>query len=81
MEAAKEELEGSIDLWRFTSLINENYTMAEKIEVIEEIWRIAYADGHLDKHEDYLVHKMADLLRLTHKQLIDAKLRALATAA
>ena len=81
MEAAKEELEGSIDLWRFTSLINQNYTMGEKIQVIEEVWRIAYADGHLDKHEDYLVHKMADLLRLTHKQLIDAKLRALATAA
>ena len=81
MEAAKEELEGSIDLWRFTSLINQDYTMGEKIQVIEEVWRIAYADGHLDKHEDYLVHKMADLLRLTHKQLIDAKLRALATAA
>jgi len=81
MEAAKEELEGSIDLWRFTSLINQNYTMGEKIQVIEDVWRIAYADGHLDKHEDYLVHKMADLLRLTHKQLIDAKLRALATAA
>lgn len=80
MKAAEEELEGSIDLWRFTSLINENYTMAEKIEVIEEVWRIAYTDGHLDKHEDYLVHKMADLLRLTHKQLIDAKLRVLASS-
>jgi uncharacterized tellurite resistance protein B-like protein len=80
MKAANEELEGSIDLWRFTSLINENYTVAEKIQVIEEVWRIAYADGHLDKHEDYLVHKMADLLRLTHKQLIDAKLRVLASA-
>lgn len=77
MRAAEEELEGSIDLWRFTSLINENYTVEEKIQVIEEVWRIAYADGHLDKHEDYLVHKMADLLRLDHKQLIDAKLRVL----
>jgi uncharacterized tellurite resistance protein B-like protein len=80
IEAAQEELEGSIDLWRFTSLINQDYTVEEKIKVIEEVWKIAYADGHLDKHEDYLVHKMADLLRLTHKQLIDAKLRALAGA-
>jgi uncharacterized tellurite resistance protein B-like protein len=40
------------------------------------IWRIAFADGNLDKHEDYLVHKLAKLLRLTHKQLIEAKLRA-----
>jgi uncharacterized tellurite resistance protein B-like protein len=34
-----------------------------------------YADGKLDKHEDYLVHKLANLLRLTHKQLIEAKLK------
>jgi uncharacterized tellurite resistance protein B-like protein len=77
MKAAKDQLEGSIDLWQFTNLINQNFVVEEKIRVIEEVWRIAYADGHLDKHEDYLIHKMAELLRLTHKQLIDAKLRVL----
>jgi uncharacterized tellurite resistance protein B-like protein len=74
MEVSKKELQGSIDLWRFTNLINQNYTMEEKIQIIETIWHVAYADGELDKHEDYLIHKLARLLRLTHKQLIDAKL-------
>jgi uncharacterized tellurite resistance protein B-like protein len=74
IEASRKELQGSVDLWQFTKLINQNYTIEEKIQIIETIWHVAYADGKLDKHEDYLIHKLARLLRLTHKQLIDAKL-------
>ena len=77
LEASNEELKGSIDLWQFTNCINQNYSMEEKVRVIETIWEIAYTDGKLDKHEDYLVHKLAKLLRLTHKQLIDAKSRVI----
>ncbi|MDY6971822.1 MAG: TerB family tellurite resistance protein [Thermodesulfobacteriota bacterium] len=75
IESSNEELKGSVDLWQFTNLINQNYSEEEKISVIEAVWRIVYADGKLAEHEDYLVHKLANLLRLTHKQLIDAKLR------
>lgn len=75
VRATEEELEESIDVWRFTNLINQNYSIDEKNQIIEMVWKIAYADGRLDKHEDYLVHKLAKLLRLTHKQLIDAKLK------
>ena len=75
MEATEEGLKESIDLWRFTTLINKNYSIEEKIQIIEMVWKIAYADGRLEKHEDYLVHKMANLLRLDHKQLIEAKLK------
>jgi uncharacterized tellurite resistance protein B-like protein len=45
--------------------------------VIETVWRVVYSDGILDKHEDYLVHKLADLLHLKHSELIDAKLKIL----
>jgi len=74
-KASNEELKGSIDLWQFTDLINQNYSIEEKIRIIEMIWKLAYTDGKLDKHEDYLVHKLARLLRLSHKQLIEAKLK------
>ena len=77
MKAADDELEKSIDLWQFAKLINENYSTEEKIKVIETVWQVIYTDGVLDKHEDYLVHKLAKLLRLSHKQLIDAKLKVL----
>jgi uncharacterized tellurite resistance protein B-like protein len=75
LEASNEELKGSVDLWQFTNLINQNYSIEEKIQVVEMVWDVVYADGKLDKHEDYLIHKLATLLRLTHKQLIEAKLR------
>ena len=75
MTTAQAEIEGSIDLWRFTHLINENYTIEEKIHLIEMIWKVAFTDTRLDKHENHLVHRLAELLNLDHKQLIDAKLR------
>lgn len=75
MEAAEEELKGSIDLWQFTNSINQSFPLERKLEVIEMIWQLVYADGYLEKHEDYLMHKLANLLRLSHKQLIAAKLK------
>ncbi|MGD8984645.1 MAG: TerB family tellurite resistance protein [Desulfobacteraceae bacterium] len=77
IKASNEELHGSVDLWQFTNLINRNYPLEEKIRIIEMVWEIAYTDGKLDKYEDYLVHKLAKLLHLTHKQLIETKLKVI----
>jgi uncharacterized tellurite resistance protein B-like protein len=66
----------SIDLFQFTRYMNTNFTREEKIEVMEAVWRIIHIDGHLEAHEDHFAHKLANLLRLTHKQLIDAKIKA-----
>jgi uncharacterized tellurite resistance protein B-like protein len=75
--AAEEELEGSIDYWHFARLINENYSTEEKIDIIEMLWRIVYVDGKLDKFENHLIHKLANILRLSHEQLIDTKIKVL----
>ncbi|MCF8119360.1 MAG: TerB family tellurite resistance protein [Deltaproteobacteria bacterium] len=77
MEAAEQELHNSTDLWQFTELINQNFSIEEKIGIIEMVWRIAYTDQILDKHEDYLLHKLAKLLHLSHNKLIDAKLKVI----
>lgn len=77
MDASEKELKESIDLWQFTNLINQNFSLEEKIQIMETVWKVAYADGNLDENEDYLAHKVANLLRLNHKQLIDAKLKVL----
>jgi uncharacterized tellurite resistance protein B-like protein len=74
---ARSELESSIDLWRFTHRINETYQEEEKVRIIELVWRVVYADGRLEEHEDYLVHKLSKLLDLSHRQLISAKMKAL----
>jgi uncharacterized tellurite resistance protein B-like protein len=77
IEASEEELERSIDLWQFTNLINKNYSPGEKIGIIETIWQVAYADGRLDEHEDYLIHKLSGILNISHKDMIEAKLKVL----
>ena len=71
----EKELKQSIDLWQFTNLINQNFSNEEKERILEFTWRVIYADGRLDQYEDYLVHKIANLLRLSHEQLIKTKLK------
>ena len=77
VEEAERELEDSVDLWQFSNLINENYSTEEKVEVIETLWRIVYVDGKMDRYEHYLMQKLSNLLRLSHEQLIAAKLKVI----
>ena len=75
IEEADKERDQSVDLWQFARLINENYSTDEKIEVVETLWKIVYIDGKMDQYEHYLMNKLKNLLRLSHNQLIDAKLK------
>lgn len=77
---ADKELEESVDLWKFAGLINENYSIDEKIEIIEILWQMVYVDGKMDQYEHYLMNKLKNLLRLSHDQLIAAKLKILDSA-
>jgi len=70
-------LKESIDLWQFSKLINDNYSIQEKMEVIKTLWEIVFVDGKMDRYENYLMHKVATLLRLSNEKLIDAKLAVL----
>ena len=77
MEEADAERDASVDLWQFADLINKNYTIEEKIEVVETLWQIVFVDGKMDKFERYLMFKIGNLLRLDHDQLIQAKLKVM----
>lgn len=76
IEIAHQERKNSVDLWGFTNYLNQQLSKDEKLAILEDVWRIIFTDGHLEMHEDHLAHKLANLLRLTHKELIDAKLKA-----
>jgi uncharacterized tellurite resistance protein B-like protein len=77
IELARQERSASLDLFQFTRRINDEFSRAEKLEIMEALWRIVYADGVLDKHEDYLVRQLATLLRLSHPEMIEAKVKVL----
>ena len=70
------ERDESVDLFRFTRYLNNNYTKEEKLTVMESVWRVIHTDGRLEAHEDHFAHKLANLLRLTHKELINTKISA-----
>lgn len=78
---AGEEAAGATDYYQFTSLINRSATAEQKIAIIESLWRVAYADGHLDDHEAHLMKKIAGLLHVPHAEYVNAKARARAAAA
>ena len=44
--------------------------------MVEYLWAVAFADENVDKHEEYLVRKIANLIGVSHKEFIKAKLRA-----
>ncbi len=70
VEEAAQKADHSVSLQEFTRLLHENLSEKEKHSVIEMLWLIALADDHLDKHEDYVVRKVAELLYVTHGDLI-----------
>ena len=73
---AKEQREQATDYFQFTSLINRGFTQEQKIALIKTLWKIAYADGQLDKYEEYMVRKTADLLHVPHLDFIKTKNQA-----
>ena len=77
IKIAHQERDNSLDLWTFTNRINQTLSKDDKRQMLLAVWRILYADGKLDAHEDYFVHKLARLLNLRHPDLIEAKLIAL----
>lgn len=68
---------GATSLYEFTSLINAHFSEAEKFRLIRQLWRVAGADGNIDKYEDHLIRKIAELLYVPHAQFIRAKLEVL----
>lgn len=73
LSAAQEESDHAVSLFRFTHLINQHFAMPDKLTLMGMLWDVAYADGKLDKHEDALMHKLADLLYVPLVELMREK--------
>ena len=70
---AKRETEGATDLFPYTHLINQRCGREQKCAILTAMWRVAMADGNLDKYEDQLLRRVTNLLRLDHSDFIAAK--------
>jgi len=73
---AEEEAKQAACLYEFTQLVDKSFGDADKSRIIELMWQVAYVDGVLDKYEDHLIRKVADLIHVSHSEFIKAKHRA-----
>lgn len=73
---AHEEKMDATDYYRFTSLINRHYSQQQKIQLVEQLWHLACADGNIDRFEEHLVRKLAELLHVPHSAFILSKHKA-----
>ena len=64
------------DLFQFTSVVNRNYDNEQKYRLLKQLWLVAYADGRVDRYEEHMIRKLADLLHMPHSQFIRAKIEA-----
>jgi uncharacterized tellurite resistance protein B-like protein len=75
-ELAEATAHQATDLFSFTSRINERFDMPQKLRMVEHMWRVAYADGHLSEHERHVLWRIADLLHVPQGAYVHARLRA-----
>lgn len=72
-QLAQQECEDATSLYQFTQLVDQHLSYNDKFGLIRGMWTIAYADGDLDKYEEYIIRKTCDLLHLAHSDFIRAK--------
>ena len=75
-ELAESTAQTATDLFSFTSRINDRFDPAQKLRMVELMWAVAYADGHLGEHERHVLWRIADLLHVPQGAYVNARLRA-----
>jgi uncharacterized tellurite resistance protein B-like protein len=73
---AERHADQSHDLYQFTSQVNRTFSDEEKVALLEALWRVAQADAIVHKYEEHLIRRVADLIHVSHRGFIAAKLRA-----
>jgi uncharacterized tellurite resistance protein B-like protein len=73
---SREEVAEATSLYQFTKQINDHYDLEGKLQLLTSMWKVAYADGELDKYEENIIRRVADLLHIRHSESIRCKLDA-----
>lgn len=71
---AEAQVEYAVDHFRYVSLLNEHFSYDQRVELIAEMWRLAYVDNELAPLEEHRIRRLADLLYVTHSDFIRTKL-------
>ncbi len=75
-EDARKQSHSEVSLHPTLRAINKFCDKNQKRQILEDCWRVAYADGKIDRYEEHHIRRIAELLYLPHKDFIRAKLVA-----
>jgi len=73
LNEAKQTRDQRQDIWQFASLLKDQLDRERRLQILTNLWRIVFADGHVDKYEDALMRKITNLLGLDHSEMIETK--------
>ena len=73
---ALQRVEKASDLFQFTAVINQQLDAAGKFRLMRGLWQVAYSSNGLDKYEEHIIRRIAELLYIPHSEFIRAKLEA-----
>jgi uncharacterized tellurite resistance protein B-like protein len=66
----------AVDLYQFTSVLMRTVNEEGRLRIIEMMWEVVYADGHVSEFEENVVWRAADLLAVSARDRINLKRRA-----
>jgi uncharacterized tellurite resistance protein B-like protein len=78
LDEAVDDLDASNDIYRYTKVLRDAFDEAERIDLMEMLWEVAYADGTLHELEAQLMRRMAGLMFVDDRDSGAARKRALA---
>ena len=78
IEEADQAVSESSQLYAFTRVIKDRFDEAERVEMIEMLWEVAFADGHADDFEHNLIQRVAGLIYVSDRDRGNARKRAMA---
>ncbi len=76
LKGAHETLDAATCLFEITNIINRDWTLNQKIHLIESMWKVVLSDNYLDPNENHLMRKIKGLLYIPQAEYINAKIRA-----
>jgi uncharacterized tellurite resistance protein B-like protein len=75
MADAKKRVDKATSLHEFTHRLNQELPEADKLAVVEMLWKVSHADGRIDKHEEQLIQRIAGLLHISDRDRVRLKLK------
>lgn len=70
LSAGEEAEGGAVDLYQFTSVLLRELDEARRLDFVEAVWEVVYADNELHELEDNLVWRMCELLGVSPRDRV-----------